>query len=61
MTSTQFGCKKCFGNVYEGKVWKDIFVVGTRPFLQVPINFCLALNIDWSNPYEETKYSIIFM
>ena len=50
--------ENAMGDVYEGTIWKDLFVVGSRPFLQVPRNICLALNIDWFNPYEETRYSV---
>lgn len=29
-----------------------------RPFLAVPNNVCLAINIDWFNPYDDTAYSV---
>ena len=33
-------------------------VIGDRPFLSVPNNLCLALNVDWFNPYKEMNYSV---
>ena len=33
-------------------------MIGKRPFLSQPNNLCLALNIDWFNPYKETQYSV---
>ena len=44
--------------MYDGKLWKDLFVINGMPFLSVPNNLCLALNVDWFNPYEETNYSV---
>jgi hypothetical protein len=58
VTFTQFGsarAKSVLAMFMRVKYGKGLFVVGTS---QVPINFCLALNIDWFNPYEETKYSV---
>ena len=45
------------GDVYEGQVWKSLNVVEKRPFLVLPNNLCLCLNVDWFNPYDETPYS----
>ena len=45
------------GDVYEGQVWKSLNVVEKRPFLVLPNNLCLCLNVDWFNPYGETPYS----
>jgi len=46
------------GDVYDGKLWKELFVINGMPFLSAPNNLCLALNVDWFNPYEETNYSV---
>ena len=46
------------GDIYDGKVWKDIFIIDGRPFLSIPNNLYLGLNIDWFNPFEETPYSV---
>ena len=46
------------GDVYDGKLWGDFQNIDGRPFLSLPNNLCLALNIDWFNPYEQTPYSI---
>ena len=46
------------GDIYDGKVWKDLFIIDGRPFLSIPNNLYLGLNIDWFNPFEETPYSV---
>ena len=46
------------GDIYDGKLWEDLQMIGERPFLSQPNNLCLALNIDWFNPYKETQYSV---
>ena len=33
-------------------------VINGHQFLAVPNNFCLALNVDWFNPYKQTPYSV---
>lgn len=45
------------GDIYDGRVWKSQHVIDGRPFLSVPNNLCLGLNIDWFNPFDETPYS----
>ena len=39
-------------------MWKDFIVYEGRPFLDLPNNIVLALNIDWFNPYKHTQYTI---
>ena len=34
---------------------KTFFII--VPYLAYPSNFCLSLNIDWSNPFKEAPYS----
>ena len=34
------------GDVYDGEVWRDLKEIGGRPFLALPNNLCLGLNID---------------
>ena len=45
------------GDIYDGQIWKEMRTVDGRPFLSNCNNFCLGINIDWFNPYSETKYS----
>lgn len=45
------------GDVYDGRVWKSLGVIDGRPFFDIPNNLCLALNIDWFNPFDESPYS----
>ena len=45
-------------DVIDGRIWKEFRFVYNRPFLDVPNNVGLALNMDWFNPYEHAQYSI---
>ena len=44
--------KNTAGNsdIYDGKLWNEFQVLSGQPFLAVPYNFCLTLNIDWFQP-----------
>lgn len=46
-----------FGDVYDGQVWKDFMNPDGTPFLSVPYNFALSLNVDWFQPYKRSVYS----
>lgn len=46
------------GDIYDGKVWDDFKEIGGRPFLTLPNNLCLALNIDWFRLYKHSPYSV---
>ena len=39
-------------------MWKDFIIYEGRPFLDLPNNIVLALNIDSFNPYKHTQYTI---
>ena len=39
-------------DVYDGAIWKAFQLVDNKPFLQVPNNLCMKLNLDWFNPFE---------
>ena len=45
------------GDIYDGKVWHDLMTINGRPFLALPNNLCLSLNIDWFRVYEHSPYS----
>ena len=45
-------------DVYDGKVWKTFQAINNRPFLQLPNNLCLKLNLDWFNPFDHVQYSV---
>ena len=45
-------------DISDGKMWKDFTMYNKEPFLELPNNIALALNIDWFNPYKHTQYSI---
>lgn len=46
-----------YRDVYDGKVWKDLMFVNGSPFLAVPYNYALTLNVDWFQPFKRTTYS----
>lgn len=46
------------GDCYEGKIWRDFQVVEDEPFLSVPNNFGLMMNIDWFQPTKHGCHSI---
>ena len=47
-----------YSDVYDGKVWEEFQVHEGVPFLSVPYNFGLSLNIDWFQPFDHSTYSI---
>ena len=46
-----------YRDVYNGRVWKEFQVLDGRPFLSLPFNFALHLNVDWFQPYKHTQHS----
>ena len=50
-------------DVYDGKIWKDFMNYDGRPFLALPYNFMLSLNVDWFQPFKRTTHStgVIYM
>ena len=44
-------------DVYDGKIWKDWQKVSGVPYLEVPGNHLLMLNVDWFRPFKHTPYS----
>ena len=47
-----------YSDVYDGSVWKEFQVYEGVPFLSVPYNFGLCLNVDWFQPFDHSTYSI---
>lgn len=45
-------------DVYDGKLWKDWMQIEDVPFLSVPGNLMLMLNLDWFQPYKHSPYSV---
>ena len=54
----EIGEGNIMGDVYDGKLWRDLQFIEGRPFLSNSNNLCLSLNVDWFNPFEETPYSV---
>ena len=46
-----------YSDVFDGKVWNDFLNPEGVPFLSLPYNYALQLNVDWFNPYERTTHS----
>jgi len=47
-----------FTDVIDGRVWDKFQIVNGSPFLNLPNNLCLKLNLDWFNPFKHVKYSV---
>ena len=47
-----------FCDIYDGQIWKDFQYIYGHPFLAVPHNLALMLNIDWFCPYKHSPYSV---
>ena len=45
-----------FTDVYSGEIWKEFLQPGV-PFLSVPNNFALQLNVDWFKLFKHTQHS----
>ena len=39
-------------------MWKNLHQINQRPFVAIPNNLCLGMNIDWFNPYKDASYSV---
>lgn len=46
-----------FSDVYDGDIWKEFLNPNGQPFLSIPNNYALQLNVDWFNPYKHTQHS----
>lgn len=46
-----------FRDVYDGKIWADFMGYDGKPFLSLPFNFALHLNVDWFQPFDHTQHS----
>ena len=41
-------------DIYDARVWKELYTIEGVPFLSLPNNICLALYVDWFNSYKQT-------
>ena len=44
-------------DIYDGRVWKSFLNPEGVPFLSLPFNFALSLNVDWFQPFKHSTYS----
>ena len=47
-----------YRDVYDGRVWKSFMNYKGRPFLEIPGNFALMMNLDWFQPFKNSPYSV---
>ena len=45
-------------DIYDGQIWKDFQYIDNVPFLAVPHNLALMINIDWFSPFKHSPYSV---
>ena len=45
-------------DVYDGHLWHEWITYNDKPFLQMPGNLLLMLNVDWFQPFIHTQYSV---
>jgi hypothetical protein len=45
-------------DIYDGKIWEDFQHINNVPFLAVPHNLALMINVDWFSPYKHSPYSV---
>ena len=45
-------------DIYDGQVWKNFMNPGGLPFLSLPYNFALTINVDWFQPFKHSTYSL---
>lgn len=46
-----------FRDIYDGKIWSDFLEYDGKPFLSLPFNYGLHLNVDWFQPFDHTQHS----
>ena len=51
------GIQMCSLDMYDGEIWKEFLQRDGVPFLSVPNNFALQLNVDWFKPFKHTQHS----
>jgi len=49
--------RNVMGDIYDGKLWRDLMAINGRPFLEAPNNLVISLNVDWFRVYEHSQYS----
>lgn len=42
-------------DIYDGNIWKEFQIIAEQPFLSLPYNFALHLNVDWFQPFSHTQ------
>ena len=46
-----------FEDIFDGKIWKEFLDPCGIPFLSLPFNFALCLNVDWFQPFKHSQYA----
>ena len=50
-------CADVYEDVFDGRLWKQFLTPNNIPFLSLPYNFALCLNVDWFQPFKHSHYS----
>ena len=45
-----------YNDVYDGQIWQEFQCFDGCPFLSLPCNFALQLDVDWFRPYDHTTH-----
>lgn len=54
---TRHAVENRYEDVFDGQIWKEFLNPEGIPFLSVPYNFALCLNVDWFQPFKHSQYS----
>ena len=52
-----FSSDGVYNDVHDGKIWKEFASFHGKPFLSIPFNYALHLNVDWFQPFDHTQHS----
>lgn len=46
-----------YEDIFDGQIWKEFLNPEGTPFLSMPYNFAVCLNVDWFQPFKHSQYS----
>lgn len=46
-----------YSDIHDGKIWQEFQTINGKPFLSLPYNFGLHLNMDWFQPFKHINHS----
>ena len=54
---TRRGIADRYEDIFDGNIWREFLNPKGTPFLSLPYNFALCLNVDWFQPFKHSQYS----